>query len=68
MLVESDSPPTTLSEGKQLVPREELGQMLKAYAPKHPALNRVHAKIIAAADTEVVISRYDRMHHRHSRS
>ena len=48
--------------------REEIGQALKASAPRHPALNRVHAKLVASAETEVAIARYDRMHHRHSRS
>jgi hypothetical protein len=48
--------------------REEIGQALKAAAPRHPALNRVHAKLVASAETEVAIARYDRMHHRHSRS
>jgi hypothetical protein len=42
--------------------------MLKQSPLQHPALNRVQAKLVASADTEAVISSYDRMHHRHSRS
>jgi hypothetical protein len=48
--------------------REEISQVLKAAPPKHPALNRVHARLISSSDTEIAISTYDRMHHRHSRS
>jgi hypothetical protein len=68
MLPQSDSSPNTLSDEKESVSREELGRMLKVYAPQHPALNRVYERLVASAETEVVISRYDRMHHRHSRS
>lgn len=48
--------------------REEISRVLKASPPQHPALNRVHARLISISDTEVAISTYDRMHHRHSRS
>ena len=47
---------------------DQLQQMLKESPMRHPALNRVHAKLVASAETESVISSYDRMHHRHSRS
>lgn len=48
--------------------REEISQVLKTSAPRHPALKRVHAKLVASAETEVAITRFDRMHHRHNRS
>jgi hypothetical protein len=67
MLNEQNASPVSVMEAEP-VRQEELGQMLKASAPQHPALNRVHAKLVASAETEVAISRYDRMHHRHSRS
>ncbi len=57
----------TVEEG-QPGPREDLGQALKASAPQHPALGRVHARLASSSETEAAISRYDRMHHRHSRS
>lgn len=69
MLTEtSTSPVSVMEEPRATERREDLGTMLKASAPLHPALNRVHAKLVASAETEVAISRYDRMHHRHSRS
>jgi len=68
MLVETDPQPRELKKKEELVSREELRQMLKAQTPGHPALNRVHAKLVASAETEIAISSYDRMHHRHSRS
>lgn len=47
---------------------EQRQQLLKESPLRHPALNRVQAKLVASAETEAVISSYDRMHHRHSRS
>jgi hypothetical protein len=47
---------------------EQLQQTLKDTPQSHPALSRVQAKLVATAETESVISSYDRMHHRHSRS
>lgn len=55
-------------EEQQFAHSQNIGQLLKASAPRHPALNRVHAKLVASDETEEAISRYDRMHHRHSRS
>lgn len=43
-------------------------QTLKAAPSSHPELNRLRAKLIAQGETEVAITRYDRMHHRHNRS
>lgn len=69
MLSETNASPVVVTEGQESTARrEDLGRMLKASAPQHPALNRVHAKLVATASTEVAISSYDRMHHRHSRS
>ena len=48
--------------------REDVGRALKASAPRHPALGRVHARLASSSEAEAAISRYDRMHHRHSRS
>lgn len=52
----------------QPLTEEQLQQVLKESPLLHPALNRVQAKLVASAETESVISSYDRMHHRHSRS
>ena len=55
-------------EKQQPTSREDVGRALKASAPRHPALGRVHARLASSSETEAAISRYDRMHHRHSRS
>ncbi len=34
----------------------------------HPALERLRERLIDGAPAETVITSYDRMHHRHSRS
>jgi hypothetical protein len=68
MLQESTATNTLTVEETRPDSREDLGQALKASAPQHPALGRVHAKLVSSSGTEVAISRYDRMHHRHSRS
>lgn len=67
MLNEQNASPVSVLEAEP-IRHGELSHMLKASAPQHPALNRVHAKLVASTETEVAISRYDRMHHRHSRS
>lgn len=59
---------TIRTAAEQVNSQEEMGQILKATPPKHPALNRVHAKLRSSSDTGMSISTYDRMHHRHSRS
>lgn len=46
----------------------EFSQIIKSLSPKHPALNRVRAKLLAVEKIETVITSYDRMHHRHNRS
>jgi hypothetical protein len=61
---------SVVCETNELQPlsEERLQQMLKESPLRHPALNRVQAKLVESAETESVISSYDRMHHRHSRS
>lgn len=68
MFQESTATNTVTVEETRPDSREDLGRALKASAPQHPALGRVHAKLVTSSETEVAISRYDRMHHRHSRS
>ena len=46
----------------------ELAQSLKKFNLKHPALNRVRSQLLSSEGTEITITSYDRMHHRHSRS
>lgn len=36
--------------------------------PSNPVLQRLKARVLASAEASEVISSYDRMHHRHSRS
>lgn len=36
--------------------------------PTNPALQRLQARLTASAEASEVITSYDRMHHRHSRS
>jgi hypothetical protein len=45
----------------------DLAQVLKSFPPKHPALNRLHGKLISLAGVKAITG-YDRMHHRHNRS
>ena len=42
--------------------------MLKATSSKHPVLQRLSAKLNNDLDTGNMISRYDRMYHRHNRN
>ena len=36
--------------------------------PDNPAVQRLQQRVLAEADASEVITSYDRMHHRHSRS
>lgn len=36
--------------------------------PSNPALQRLQARVLGAVEPSTVITSYDRMHHRHSRS
>lgn len=36
--------------------------------PSNPAVQRLQQRVLAEADASEVITSYDRMHHRHSRS
>ena len=36
--------------------------------PTNPALQRLRQRVVSEADASEVITSYDRMHHRHSRS
>lgn len=42
--------------------------ILKSNPPKNPILQRLSAKLNQEQSTGNLISRYDRMHHRHNRS
>lgn len=42
--------------------------ILKSSPPKHPVLQRLSAKLNDEVHTGNLISRYDRMHHRHNRT
>lgn len=68
MLTENFASTVNAINEPQPLTEEQLQQMLKESPLRHPALNRVQAKLVASAETEAVISSYDRMHHRHSRS
>ncbi|MDX6406590.1 MAG: hypothetical protein QOH70_4045 [Blastocatellia bacterium] len=69
MLHENVSSPVNGINEQHPLSDEQLNQMLRESSPLiHPALNRLQARLLASADTEAVITSYDRMHHRHSRS
>jgi hypothetical protein len=68
MLQEQTVADAPAADERQPAAREDFGRDLKASAPRHPALGRVHARLVSEGETEAAISRYDRMHHRHSRS
>ena len=46
--------------------QEDLVEDLRAQRPAHPALSRVHDRLVGAQS--MPITSYDRMHHRHNRS
>lgn len=46
---------------------QELLPTLRQYAPEHPALSRMRAKMMQTAGVQAITA-YDRMHHRHNRS
>ena len=68
MLAENISSPVNAINEKLPLTEQQLRERLQGSPLRHPALNRVQAKLVASAGTEAVISSYDRMHHRHSRS
>jgi hypothetical protein len=55
-------PPQISSEAKKLADK------LVSFTPRHPALQRLSAKLGSEMSTGQLISRYDKMHHRHNRS
>jgi hypothetical protein len=46
--------------------QEGLVDELRDHRPEHPALARLHQRMINSEDQQ--ITSYDRMHHRHNRS
>jgi hypothetical protein len=68
MLSDNVSSPVNTNNEPPPLAKDELQKILRESPLRHPALNRVQAKLVASAETEAVISSYDRMHHRHSRS
>ena len=57
--VESDQFPNDQSDLR--------AELLRA-GPTNPALQRLQQRVLEGADASEVITSYDRMHHRHSRS
>lgn len=49
------------------ITNQGLAPTLQQHTPAHPALSRLRAKLVETSGVQV-ISAYDRMHHRHSRS
>lgn len=45
-----------------------LRSAVMAARPANPALQRLQQRVVAEAEASEVITSYDRMHHRHSRS
>ncbi|MBW4598527.1 MAG: hypothetical protein KME29_02680 [Calothrix sp. FI2-JRJ7] len=68
MKLETLQPELNYPEALQNISAEEMSQILKSLSLKHPALNRVRAKLVASDKIETAITSYDRMHHRHNRS
>lgn len=44
----------------------DLAEELREHRPEHPALARLHQRMVNSEDQQ--ITSYDRMHHRHNRS
>jgi hypothetical protein len=57
--VERDQPSSVQSDLR--------AELLRA-GPTNPALQRLQQRVLEGADASEVITSYDRMHHRHSRS
>ncbi len=60
-----------MSSVKNLTPQTPLADMvdsLKNSASENPIIKRLRAKLTEGLSTGALISRYDRMHHRHNRS
>ena len=68
MLHTTSLPTSNYVESLDNATSSEFSQILKTLKPKHPALNRVRAKLVASEKIETAITSYDRMHHRHNRS
>ena len=49
-------------------PDTELRTALLRARPTSPALQRLQSRVLAVSDVSDIITSYDRMHHRHSRS
>jgi hypothetical protein len=47
-------------------PEVDILEELKASRPLHPALGRLHDRLVGVASAREITS-YDRMHHRHNR-
>jgi hypothetical protein len=47
---------------------DELRSAVMRARPTNPALQRLQRRVLAGAEASEVITSYDRMHHRHSRS
>jgi hypothetical protein len=58
--------PASNPSANSLTPQDLL-PTLRQYAPEHPALSRMRAKLMQNSGVQA-ISAYDRMHHRHNRS
>lgn len=61
MAVTEEGAPSLVEE-----PEVDILEELKASRPLHPALGRLHDRLVGMASTREITS-YDRMHHRHSR-
>ncbi|WP_407941693.1 YhhA family cyclophane-containing RiPP [Mesorhizobium neociceri] len=50
------------------VPNRDVRTTLLRSRPANPALQRLQGRLLSQAEPSDVITSYDRMHHRHSRS
>lgn len=49
-------------------PPEDIRSAILRDQPANPALQRLQGRLLADSEASEVITSYDRMHHRHSRS
>lgn len=58
---------TTETTRTPAIDRDLQDALLRA-GPTNPALQRLQQRVLEGADASEIITSYDRMHHRHSRS
>lgn len=57
-----------VSEGDVASTTQDVREAIIAAHPTNPALQRLQSRVMESTEAGVMITSYDRMHHRHNRS